>query len=210
MALNDRLKLRSMVVGEKDDTVYIASEECAIRVIEPDAGRACGRPRAASRSSLDAEERREPIMAIDFLYPEYEVVRNNDRCIACRVCERQCANEVHCYDADDGRDDRRTSRKCVNCHRCVCAVPDACAENRKDRPHVHVRTPTGQARRSPRYTARQARAACCCPRWATRSRIPSTGIRCSSTLRRLPTPSIDPLREPMETKVFLGKKAGRD
>lgn len=36
MALNDRLKLRSMVVGEKDDTVYIASEECAIKVMNPD------------------------------------------------------------------------------------------------------------------------------------------------------------------------------
>lgn len=35
MALNDRLKLRSMVVGEKDDMVYIASEECAIRSIAP-------------------------------------------------------------------------------------------------------------------------------------------------------------------------------
>lgn len=35
MALNDRLKLRSMVVGEKGDTVYIASEEAAIRIIEP-------------------------------------------------------------------------------------------------------------------------------------------------------------------------------
>lgn len=35
MALNDRLKLRSMVVGEKDDKVYIASEECAIRKMEP-------------------------------------------------------------------------------------------------------------------------------------------------------------------------------
>ena len=35
MALNDRLKLRSMVVGEKDDTVYVASEEAAIRVMEP-------------------------------------------------------------------------------------------------------------------------------------------------------------------------------
>jgi glutamate synthase domain-containing protein 1 len=35
MALNDRLKLRSMVVGEKGDRVYIASEEAAIRVIEP-------------------------------------------------------------------------------------------------------------------------------------------------------------------------------
>ena len=37
MALNDRLKLRSMVVGEKDDMVYIASEESAIRAVEPDA-----------------------------------------------------------------------------------------------------------------------------------------------------------------------------
>ena len=37
MALNDRLKLRSMVVGEKDDLVLIASEEAAIRVMEPDA-----------------------------------------------------------------------------------------------------------------------------------------------------------------------------
>ena len=36
MALNDRLKLRSMVVGEKDDKVYIASEEAAIRTMEPD------------------------------------------------------------------------------------------------------------------------------------------------------------------------------
>ena len=35
MALNDRLKLRSMVVGEKDDKVYIASEEAAMRVMEP-------------------------------------------------------------------------------------------------------------------------------------------------------------------------------
>ena len=36
MALNDRLKLRSMVVGERGDMVYIASEESAIRVIEPE------------------------------------------------------------------------------------------------------------------------------------------------------------------------------
>lgn len=36
MALNDRLKLRSMVMAEKDDCVYIASEEAAIRKMEPD------------------------------------------------------------------------------------------------------------------------------------------------------------------------------
>lgn len=37
MALNDRLKLRSMVVAEKDDKVFIASEEAAIRTMEPNA-----------------------------------------------------------------------------------------------------------------------------------------------------------------------------
>ena len=35
MALNDRLKLRSMVTAEKGDRVYIASEEAAIRAMEP-------------------------------------------------------------------------------------------------------------------------------------------------------------------------------
>ncbi len=35
MALNDRLKLRSMVVAEKGSRVYVGSEECAIRAVEP-------------------------------------------------------------------------------------------------------------------------------------------------------------------------------
>ena len=29
-------------------------------------------------------------MAVRFLYPEFEVVRNSDRCIACRACEKRC------------------------------------------------------------------------------------------------------------------------
>jgi glutamine amidotransferase, class II len=37
MALNDRLKLRSMVVAEKGEKVFIASEEAAIRKMEPNA-----------------------------------------------------------------------------------------------------------------------------------------------------------------------------
>ena len=36
LALNDRLKLRSMVVAEQGDRVYVASEEVAIRVMAPD------------------------------------------------------------------------------------------------------------------------------------------------------------------------------
>ena len=61
-------------------------------------------------------------MGIEFIYPEFEVVRNENRCITCRVCERQCANEVHHYDADRKimLSDEST---CVNCQRCVSFFP---------------------------------------------------------------------------------------
>lgn len=39
MALNDRLKLRSMVVAEQGDMTYISSEEAAIRAISPELSR---------------------------------------------------------------------------------------------------------------------------------------------------------------------------
>ena len=61
-------------------------------------------------------------MAVNYLYPDYEVARNYNRCIACRACERQCANGVHEYLVDSNKmvcDDS----KCVNCHRCVSLCP---------------------------------------------------------------------------------------
>ena len=61
-------------------------------------------------------------MPIDFLYPEYEVIRDNTRCITCRVCERQCANEVHHYDKELNMMFSDES-KCVVCHRCVSLCP---------------------------------------------------------------------------------------
>ena len=61
-------------------------------------------------------------MGIDFIYPEFEVIRNESRCITCRVCERQCANEVHSFDADR-KFMLSDETKCVNCQRCVSLCP---------------------------------------------------------------------------------------
>ena len=61
-------------------------------------------------------------MAINYIPSDFEVARDLSRCIKCRVCERQCANEVHFYDeeldlmcADE--------EKCVDCQRCVSLCP---------------------------------------------------------------------------------------
>ena len=61
-------------------------------------------------------------MGVDFIYPEFEVIRDKDRCIACRVCERQCANEVHAFSAERGAM-VSDETKCVNCQRCVALCP---------------------------------------------------------------------------------------
>ena len=61
-------------------------------------------------------------MGVEFICPEFEVVRNDRRCIACRVCERQCSNEVHSFDAETGLMVSDES-KCVDCQRCVSLCP---------------------------------------------------------------------------------------
>lgn len=61
-------------------------------------------------------------MALDYIIPEFEVVRNDARCTRCRICEVQCANGVHTYNAD-GKVMVSDESKCVNCQRCVSFCP---------------------------------------------------------------------------------------
>ena len=58
MALNDRLKLRSLVVGEKGKTVYFSSEEAVIRAVEPELDRVWA-PRGGQPVIVRLDEDRE-------------------------------------------------------------------------------------------------------------------------------------------------------
>lgn len=143
-------------------------------------------------------------MAIDFIYPEYEVVRNYDRCINCRACERQCANEVHHLDKDWHKmvsDDAQ----CVNCHRCVSLCPTRALKIVKTAHTFKTNSNwTGQVISD---VYRQAGSGgVLLSSMGNPLEFPVYFDKMLINASQVTNPSIDPLREPMETKVFLGKK----
>lgn len=99
-------------------------------------------------------------MALDYIIPEFEVVRNDARCTRCRICESQCANGVHTYNAD-GKVMVSDESKCVNCQRCVSFCPTHAIKIVKSDNMPRVKTQTGPAPPSRRYTSKRPPAACC-------------------------------------------------
>ena len=119
-------------------------------------------------------------------------------------CERQCANEVHRYDPDLNKMFSDSS-KCVNCHRCVSLCPTRALKIVKS-DHTFKENANWSRQSIEESTARQKAAVYSSPQWATRKITRSTGDKILINASQVTNPSIDPLREPMETRVFLGAK----
>ena len=143
-------------------------------------------------------------MAIRWIQPEYEVVRDQNRCILCRACERQCSNHVHKLDqglhmmvSDD--------TACVNCHRCVSLCPTRALKI------VHT-DHTFKANENWSGDAicdiyRQAETGgVLLSSMGNPQKYPVYWDKLLINASQVTNPSIDPLREPMETQVVLGKK----
>ncbi len=146
-------------------------------------------------------------MGIDFLYPEFEVIRNESRCIACRVCERQCANEVHQYSEERGMMVSDES-KCVNCQRCVSLCPTRALKIVKS--NCTLRENTNWTNETIRQVYKQAATGgVLLSSMGNPEPFPVYWNRILINASQVTNPSIDPLREPMETRVFLGKKPDR-
>ena len=145
-------------------------------------------------------------MSIQYVYPEFEVVRNEKRCIACRVCERQCANGVHSYDPD-GKVMISDEAQCVNCQRCVSLCPTRALKIVKS--DCRLRENANWQDETVKEIYKQAGSGgVLLSSMGNPKPLPVYWDKILINASQVTNPSIDPLREPMETKVFLGKKNG--
>ena len=146
-------------------------------------------------------------MVEHFIYPEFEVERNKDRCIACRVCERQCSNEVHRFDPELGvmvADET----KCVNCQRCVSLCPTRALKIVKS--DCRLRENANWSDETIKEIYKQANSGgVLLSSMGNPKPLPVYWDKILINASQVTNPPIDPLREPMETKVFLGKKPSR-
>ena len=144
-------------------------------------------------------------MGINYIYPDFEVHRNKDACINCRVCERQCANEVHAFDKELNRMTANDAL-CVNCHRCVSLCPTHALKIVKT--DHHFKENANWKGEVIQDIYRQAETGgVLLASMGNPKDFPVYWDKILINASQVTNPSIDPLREPMETRTFLGQKS---
>lgn len=143
-------------------------------------------------------------MALNYFQPLFDVIRDKDRCIKCQACARQCSNEVHRYDADLDMM-ISNSQQCVDCQRCVCICPTG-ALKIVDNPNK-FRNNSNWSQQIMTEVYKQAETGgVLLSAMGNPKEYPVYWDKILLNASQVTNPPIDPLREPMETKVFLGKK----
>jgi glutamate synthase domain-containing protein 2 len=139
-----------------------------------------------------------------YMPSEYFVDRDEEKCIRCKVCVNQCTYETHSYDEEEDVI-RSKDENCINCQRCVTFCPTkAISIIKNDSPYRYNVNWTPEAITDIKKQAETGG-------------ILLTGMGCDKPFlsywerlllnaSQVTNPSIDPLREPMEIRTYLGSK----
>lgn len=143
-------------------------------------------------------------MSLEFIYPEFEVIRDGSKCINCRICEQQCANKVHYFDEKKGMM-KCDDSNCVNCQRCVGFCPTRALKIVKS--NCTLRENANWNNDTIKEIYKQANSGgVLLSSMGNPKPLPVFWDNILINASQVTNPSIDPLREPMETRVYLGKK----
>lgn len=146
-------------------------------------------------------------MVMNLFYPEYEIVRNKDKCINCKICQNECANEVHSYN-EKLKVMTEDSIKCVNCQRCVATCPTRAIKIVKT-DNVFKSNSNWTKSTIEEIYKQASSGGVLLSSMGNPNNFPVYWDKILINASQVTNPPIDSLREPMETKVFLGKKSER-
>ncbi len=143
-------------------------------------------------------------MPVNYIFPDFEIERNVNRCVNCRICEKECANEVHRFD-EKLRVMLSDESKCVDCQRCVCMCPTHALKIVKNT--CTFRENANWKSDAIKEIYKQAESGgVLLSSMGNPNPLPVYWDRILINASQVTNPPIDPLREPMETRVFLGSK----
>jgi len=143
-------------------------------------------------------------MALSLKMPEFLIKRQADTCSKCLLCVKQCANKVHYY--DEKKDSvLSVDTNCVGCHRCAAVCPTR---------SIYILRYPLEFRRNAYWTEeaitsiyKQAESGGILLAGMGSDRdYPIYWDKMLINASQVTNPSIDPLREPMELKTFLGRR----
>ncbi len=144
-------------------------------------------------------------MAEDYIFPDFEVVRNKERCTLCGICVKQCSMGVHFFD-EKTKALKSDETKCVDCQRCVCMCPEHALKIVKTDCAFKENANWNSSTVKEIYKQAQS-GGVLLSSMGNPNELPVYFDRILINASQVTNPPIDPLREPMETKVFLGKKS---
>ncbi len=135
---------------------------------------------------------------------EFVIERDEDRCIACQACARMCSNDSHVYDRELDRVASENAN-CVGCHFCETICPTGA---------LTIRRNPSEFKLNANWDAHAIRNA---TKQAETGGVLLTGMgndrpypiywdHLLLNASQVTNPSIDPLREPMELRTYIGRR----
>lgn len=140
-------------------------------------------------------------------YNKFDVIRDDEKCIKCQVCVKQCSFDSTFYDIENDKIYNDNS-ECVGCHRCEVYCPTGAIQIKFNQSHFQPNANWSFEHITDVY------------KQAVNAGVILTGAGNDKTFRhyldslvfdacQVTNPPIDPLREPMELRTYLGRKFDR-
>ncbi len=135
---------------------------------------------------------------------EFIIERDDTKCIACQACVRMCSNDVHSYDEQTDKVSS-DSAKCVGCHFCEAICPTG-AITIKRNPSEFKLNANWDAQAIKNITKQAETGGVLLTGMGSDKPYPIYWDHILLNASQVTNPSIDPLREPMELRTYIGRK----